>query len=95
MKYTLIFIYRLLNSIFSILGIIAGGIYLVSLPIWMLFGYLFYGNDYFMEDPSEHAENIFEVICYPLNKFKEFIDNMDDNNIEFNFNKFFNNNFWK
>lgn len=95
MKYTLIFIYRLLNSIFSILGIIVGGIYLISLPIWMLFGYLFYGDDYFKEEPGEHAENIFKVIYYPLNKFKEFIDNMDDNNIEFNFNNFFNNNFWK
>ena len=29
-----------------------------------------------------------------VNKINKFIDNMD-NNIEFYFNKFFNNNFWK
>lgn len=93
MKYILIFIYRLLNIIFFILLLIAGCIYFCLLPIWLIFGYLFNGDDYFNEDPIEHCNNIFEIIRYPLNKFKEFINNMD--NIEFNFNKIFNNKFWK
>lgn len=93
MKYVLIFIYRLLNIIFLFLYGIVGFLYFGLLPIWMIFGYLFYGEDYFFNDPCEHCENIFEIIRYPLNKFKEFIDDIDDH--EFKFNYKFNKDFWK
>lgn len=93
MKHILIFIYRLLNIIFFALRIIAGFIYMGLLPIWMILGYLFYGEDYFDTDPTEHCENIFKIICYPLNKFEKFIDNIDDHEFTFNFK--FNGDFWK
>lgn len=83
MKYILLFIYRILNIIVSIVAVI---IIASTFLTWPLFGYLFMGSDYFAIDMEDHVEAVWDMIHYPLNKLYEFIDNMD--NVEFNFKKF-------
>lgn len=90
MKYILLFIYRILNIIVSI---IIATLMFFTFPIWPVFGYLFKGSDYFDIDVEDQIENIWNTLRYPFDKFYDFIDDMGD--IEFNFNNFFNNNFWK
>lgn len=90
MKYILLFIYRILNIIFSI---IIATLMFFTFPIWPVFGYLFMGSDFFDIDVEDQIETVWNTLRYPLDKFYDFIDDMDD--IEFNFNKFFNNKFWK
>ena len=83
MKYILLFIYRILNVIVSIISVI---IMVSTFFTWPLFGYLFMGSDYFDIDLEDQAQNVWDAIHHPLNKLYEFIDNMD--NVEFNFKKF-------
>lgn len=90
MKYILLFIYRILNIIFSI---VIATLMFFTFPIWPLFGYLFMGSDFFDIDIDDRIETIWNTLRYPLDKFYKFIDDMDD--IEFNFNKIWNNKFWK
>ena len=90
MNSILLFIYRILNIIFSIVGII---IIILTFITWPLFGYLFMCSEYFDTDIDEHIEIVWDIIHYPLNKLYEFINDMDD--FEFNFNKILNNKFWK
>ena len=83
MKYILLFIYRILNVIVSIVSVI---IILSTFITRPLFGYLFMGSDYFDIEPEDQIEAVWDAIHYPLNKLYESIDDMD--NVEFNFNKF-------
>lgn len=90
MKYILLFIYRILNIIYSI---VIATLMFFTFPFWSLIGYLFMGSECFETDMDEWIEIIWDISRYPLYKFEEFIDNIDD--IEFNFNKIWNNKFWK
>lgn len=90
MKYILLFIYRILNIIVSI---IIGTLMFFTFPIWPVFGYLFKGYDIYDVYSQNRIETIWYTLRYPLDKFYEFIDDMDD--IEFNFNEIWNNKFWK
>ena len=92
MKYILLFIYRILNIIFSI---IIATLMFFTFPIWPVFGYLFMGSDYFDMDVEDNIENVWNTLHYPLDKLYDGITDMDDDDIEFNFNKIFNNKFWK
>lgn len=94
MKYILLFIYRILNIIVTCITCIIIIIGFGTFPIWLLFGYLFKGSDFFDMDVEDHFDAVWDIMHYPLDKFYDFIDDMDDN-IEFNFNKIWNNNFWK
>lgn len=94
MKYISLFIYRILNIIVTIISCIIIIMVLGTFPIWLLFGYLFKGPDFFDEDVEDHIEAIWNIMHYPLDKLYDCIADMDDD-IEFNFNKFFNNKFWK
>ena len=97
MKYILLFIYRLLNIIVSIIGVIIIALMFATFPVWLLFGYLFKGTDFFDKDGEEYSEAVWCAIHYPLDIFYDFIDDMDDNEFKddtkFNFNNFWNNNF--
>jgi hypothetical protein len=44
------------------------------------------GSDYFDIDLEDQTQNVWDAIHHPLNKLYEFIDSMD--NVEINFKKF-------
>ena len=94
MKYILLFIYRILNIIVTSISGIIIVLGFGTFPIWMLFGYLFKGPDFFDVDVEDHIQAVWDIMHYPLDKLYDGITDMDDD-IEFNFNKIFNNNFWK
>ena len=86
MKYILLFICRILNIIYYIIGFI----FLLTFPIWPLFAYLFGGSKVFEYDPGDWIEYLNNIMHYPLDIFEDYIDNIDDK-----FSISFNSRFWQ
>lgn len=90
MKPILRFICRVLHIIFYIALIVIDAIYISLSPILVLFYYIFYGGILFDKDILEQIYKINKFFIYPLCRFENFIDDMDDLKINV-----FNNSFWR